>query len=543
MEDTTEADYPLIHWDIPGINGAPSTRIDLSAGRAVAFVGPNGAGKSALSWWLSANKASSGVTVARVIAHRRLWMKSSGADMTASQRAQSESNFKQLDAQTSSRTKVDLEDQRAARVIYDLLARVNSRNARLAELVDEGRPPSGVEGNVLTSVARVFGAANLELSFRTSDLSTIDAVRPGGAVYPIQHMSDGEKGALILAAEVLLAPKDSVMLIDEPERHLHRAISADFLTALMMERRDCGFVLFTHDLDLVARLDPATTTLCTVTGIAWQGMTPAGWELRVEPGELDVPDAVRVAIFGGRTNLVFVEGGKGSLDRPLYKLLFPNRTIVDCGGSDEVKHAVIGLRGSANYHWVTGQGVLDGDARTTAEITALAGKGILVLPVNEIESLYYLPLVLDAVASRQASTLGLHADDLNTRARTRALECLKIDNIKHLAAENSLKMIRNQALSSLPSAKDLLDAGVNVSIEIESPYESQLHALKASIAAGDYKEVVSNYSIKDSSIPSEVAGILRFRNAKDYESAVRAHLITDKALLTQLQEFVGSLHE
>ena len=470
-------------------------------------------------------------------------MRSSGAEMTASQRAMNESNFTAYDAQTSSRTIVEMEDQRAARVIYDLIARVNSRNARLAELVDEGRPPLGVEENVLTTVARIFGAASLDLSFRTSDLSTIDVVRPGGAVYPIQQMSDGEKGALVLAAEVLLAATGSVMLIDEPERHLHRAISADFLTALMMERPDCGFVLFTHDLDLVAGLNPANTTVCTVNRVAWHGETPAGWELRVEPGELDVPDAVRVAIFGGRTNLAFVEGGKGSLDRPLYKLLFPNRTIVDCGGSDEVKQAVIGLRDSASYHWVAGRGILDGDARTPAEITALAEKGVLVLPVNEVESLYYQPLILEAVAARQASTLGVNAGNLSMCARERALGCLGNDNIKHLAAENSLKMIRSQALTALPSAKDLSEAGPTLSVEIESPYGSQVRALETSIAEADYKEVVSNYSIKDSSIPAVVASALRFRDAKDYESAVRAQLMTDDALLAQLQAFVGSLPE
>lgn len=541
MEDTPKADAPLINWDIPGINGAPSTQISLSAGRVVAFVGPNGAGKSALSWWMSANKGSSPTTVARVIAHRRLWMRSSGAEMTAIQRASSETHISNMDKEASSRTQVEFEDQRAARVIYDLLARVNSRNARLAELVDTGQVPLGVGANVLTTVARVFKAASLDLSFQTSDLSTIDVVGPSGAKYPIQQMSDGEKGALVLAAEVLLAAANTVIMIDEPERHLHRAISADFLTALIMERPDCGFVLFTHDLDLVTRLDPGDTTLCTVTRVAWQDTTPAGWELQVEPGKLDVPDAVRVAILGGRTNLAFVEGANGSLDRPLYNLLFPDRTIVDCGGSDEVKQAVIGLKDSKDYHWVAGRGILDGDARTGAEITALAGKGILVLPVNEIESLYYLPLILDAVAARQASNLGHESDHLSGLARENALKCLKDDNIKHLAAENALKIIRTRALTALPSAKDLPDAETTVLVQIESPYVSQLHALKTSIAASDYGKVVSNYSIKDSSIPTVVARTLRFQDAKDYESAVRALLTTDEALLTQLQEFVGSL--
>ena len=63
-------------------------------------------------------------------------------------------------------------------------------------------------------------------------------------------MSDGERSAALIAATVLTVKPETVLLIDEPELHLHRAIIEPFLLALFKQRTDCAFVVSTHEIAL-----------------------------------------------------------------------------------------------------------------------------------------------------------------------------------------------------------------------------------------------------------------------------------------------------
>lgn len=48
-----------------------------------------------------------------------------------------------------------------------------------------------------------------------------------------------------------------------------------------------------------------------------------------------------------------------------------------------------GLRTSQSHHWLNARGVVDGDWRTEDEKSGLHARGILALPVSEVENLYY----------------------------------------------------------------------------------------------------------------------------------------------------------
>lgn len=530
---------PLLDWAVPSPGDADSVKLEAYAGHAVVIVGPNGSGKSALSHWLSVNRGGSSTPVTRVLAHRRVWMQSAGTEMTASQRTQYLSAFESWDSLPDSRVKVEGDSERSSKLLYDLLGRVNGRNARIADLVDAGQDTSSVEESMLTAIRRVFASANLEIAFRVTDLGEFEAVRQSGQTYPISEMSDGEKGAFLLAAEVLLAPPNSVQIVDEPERHLHRAISSDFIVSLMRVREDCAFVLLTHDLDLFGKLEPAVTTVCFVTEVVWSNGVACGWALETDSVASEVPDSVREAILGGRSQLLFVEGESSSLDFPLYRLLFPEWTVVPCGGSDEVKRATSGLQESGAYHWVDGRGILDGDARSPEELTALGTKKILVLPVDEVENLYYLSCVVDAVALRQATTFGEDPEPLRLRARENALGSLKSDTVQHLASVNAVKILRRQALASLPSGVDMISSGSQLSISIASPYPAQHQELADYVTSQDYDAIVRGYSVRDSGFRAAVAHALGFKSVDLYEKSVRALLGADKVLLTQVRKFVG----
>ena len=79
------------------------------------------------------------------------------------------------------------------------------------------------------------------------------------------QMSDGERSATIIAANVITAESESVLLIDEPERHLHRSVIEPFLSALFTFRKDCIFVIATHEIALpVANSDTQVLMLIPI---------------------------------------------------------------------------------------------------------------------------------------------------------------------------------------------------------------------------------------------------------------------------------------
>lgn len=376
-----------INWIIPTDDEDSGIQISLEPGQVVTLVGPNGAGKSALISWM--NNHDSSAPVNRVVAHRRIWLTSSGPELTASMRDQFADILSRHDREPKSRTSGQYEEQRVSGLLYDLMGRESGRNSRFVRCVESGEPTDDIEPSLLTTISAIMKGAGLDMRFEITNHMGLDVVHES-TKYPISAMSDGEKAALLLAADILLAPASSIQLLDEPERHFHRSISPKLISALIEARPDCGFVVSTHDLDLVERINLINNSIYLVKNVFWspQG-APKGWEIQKLPAGKPINESARRAVFGGRKEILFIEGESGSLDLALLSTLFPEYSVAPAGSSDNVQRAVSGLQSTEKLHWVSARGIIDGDARGSEEIGKLREKRILVLPVNEIESLYY----------------------------------------------------------------------------------------------------------------------------------------------------------
>lgn len=475
----------------------------------------------------------------RIFAHRRVWLSSSGPEITATTRKQYSDIISRQDQLPESRTKGDYEEQRVSGVLYDLLGKENGRNSRFVKLVEAEKPTDKIESSLLSDISLLMKDVGIDLSFEITDHMSLDVLK-GSARYPLSAMSDGEKAAFLLAAEVLMAPNSCIQLLDEPERHFHRSISPNLISALIEARSDCGFVISTHDIDLIESMKIDDNLVFFVNEVRWsnEGISTS-WDIQeIQTGE-SINDSARRAVLGGRRKIMFVEGTSESLDLALMSTLYPDYYILPTGSSHDVQTAVKGLKSSTQFHWVSAKGVIDGDTRHKDESKQLRAKDILVLPVNEIESLYYLPQIIEAQAKRQESHLGLESNSLFEIAQTEALTSIRQQSVaENLAAVNADKILRRSALTFLPSKNDLKTMDAKITLDLQSPYTSELNELTDAIEKSDLETIVKKFSIRDSGFPNAVAKALRYGNKKDYQNAVIVTINQDQELIKTLRKLI-----
>jgi energy-coupling factor transporter ATP-binding protein EcfA2 len=212
--------------------------------------------------------------------------------------------------------------------------------------------------------------------------------------YTASQMSDGERAALYLGAKVMLAPKDSVMVVDEPETHFHSLLAIALWDALEAQRADMRFVYVTHDLSFAMSRQDATFLLANGAG-----------KLDVVALEDDLPSELKKSILGAASfsyyasRVVFCEGEAHSLDTKILTAWFRGRdTVVSAVGScDGVRACVSALCNAKIVDNLDAIGVIDRDFRPDEFFTSLTENHI-ILPVHEIEGLICVPEVCDALA-------------------------------------------------------------------------------------------------------------------------------------------------
>jgi hypothetical protein len=430
-------------------------------------------------------------------------------------------------------------------VLFDIVARMNHYNAQAVEMYGNGASHQEVEAQLgqqlLKRLNAIFQLAGLSLELRLTEEQTLNAVNTAnGSEYPIFQMSDGEKSALLLAGEVLTTAEGSVYIIDEPERHLHRSISAGLVEAIIADRPDSHFVVLTHDLELAAALGDGASQVYSLTGCTWAGQNADGWQLFPADASAELPESARLAILGGRRELLFIEGEMHSLDMRLYKLLFPKWTLYPTGGCDQVIRAVTGLRTSESHHWLSARGVVDGDGRNEDEKSSLHARGILALPFNEVENLYYSDVVMRAVAARQAELVDESADGLTRQAAAVALRALGNDGTpERLATGLALSISRRRLVEAMPISINA--AAESITVNVPSPYPELLLKITDLLRLADLDGLVRLLPVRDTALRAQVARALRFQNTSDYEAAARVRIRDDATLAAAVRALIGPM--
>ena len=358
--------------------------------------------------------------------------------------------------------------------------------------------------------------------------------------YGMPQMSDGERNAVILAANILTAESGIALLIDEPERHLHRSIVEPLLSALFSLRDDCLFVVSTHDIALPLANPEAPVLI--VKSCSWNGATAEAWDARLLEGNTDLPEDLKRAILGSRRKILFVEGESQSLDMQLYTALFPDISVFPVGDFDQVIRSVEGLRNSKEMHEVEAYGLIDADNRINDEICNLSQRGIFALNGYSVESIYYCTEAIEALAIQQAEILGGDANEKIEAARYGALTALRVQGVpERMAARRCEREVRQMAQSQMPNWETIQNDRIQpIHVDANQLFEVELERFNNLLAEDDLEGTIARYPVRHTNVLAEIEKALEL-SKKQYSRVLISKIRRDSLLADKLRNRIEPL--
>jgi len=367
--------------------------IALEAGSSIVFVGANGAGKTRLAVEI---EKSLGSRAHRIGAHRALVLNPDVAKISEEAALRGLRNGNPDKSYQINHRNLFRWGQKAAVHLlndFDYLMQALYAEQSNRALITHTEARSGrLEDVVPTKFEQLKEIWERLLPARTLLLSgdRVDVIADG-STYSADQLSDGERAVLYMLGQALVAPANTVLVVDEPELHIHPSIMGRLWDEVQAARDDCGFIFITHDLNFAAhRLGKKFVIKSYKQGPAW--------EIEQVPEDSGFDESTVTLILGSRRPVLFVEGNGASLDSAIFRACYPDWTVIPRGSCEEVIHSVVTMRRNATLTRVTCAGLVDADDYTTEEISAMTEHGIAVLPVSEIENLVLLPSVAKAVA-------------------------------------------------------------------------------------------------------------------------------------------------
>ena len=532
--------------EIPTLSGE-QLLLDVDTGEQLFVLGANGTGKSALIQHIVSSHRND--KVKRITAHRQTAFDSERPTFTYPDRQQFEQQIRNWDFQYESRWKEDRQfgQQKQLAVLTDFIARENSYARSVYNMVrerklEEAETLVAQATSPLERINHLFRVANLTATLTLSDDGEIMAHHGDeNSAFRIAHLSDGERSATIMAATVLNVESGTVLLIDEPERHLHRSIIVPFLSALFEQRQDCSFVISTHEISLP--ISSPQSKILILHRCEWSGNNATAWDVDIFSPNAELPEELRLAILGSRRRVLFVEGEKHSLDQALYGALFPGVLVLSKGNCGEVQRAVNGLRDTGSSHHIRAFGLVDEDGRSQNEKTSLSNGGVFALNVNSVESLYYCSDVIAAVAEKQAAARDENPERLFEQACGNALGKIADDLANNMAARKCERLVRRSVLSKLPSWKQLKGAESAQSIVVSGDLEFAAERAKFGelFTARNLDGLIARYPLRHSEVFAEIARTLKCQGRNDYEKMAVTQIRKDEGLAQKLRARIGPL--
>lgn len=359
--------------------------------------------------------------------------------------------------------------------------------------------------------------------------------RKRGHIYAGRQLSDGERHALYLIGVCVVAPENSILMIDEPELHLHKSLISDLWNEIEDIRSDCKFIYITHDLDFAATRIKAKKIWVK------EYIHPNHWFLD-EVTESDVlPENLILELLGSYKNILFTESEGSGLDFKIYSQIFPDFTIIPRGGHTKVIESTKAVRANPNLFKINAFGLIDKDFRSDEEIQVLEKNKIFTIKVAEIENLMFVPEVMGIMAKhldlKPSEVIDAATDKIISNLQNNLEEQVSFRTGKEISY--LLKFYEEKSLGKdklLKSMENLIKT-----IDISALYDRNLKLYKSIIENKDLSEALKFHNeIKGFRFEiSKIFGLTKPR----YEQLFLSLLYSDKKveIINALKIYIPSI--
>ena len=264
---------------------------------------------------------------------------------------------------------------------------IAERNAKRNEFLDNKEDGTlYIKSEIKTTIDTVIDIWNDLIPHREmavdTDCNLVIHYKKNGEVkkYEAYRMSDGERIILYLVGRIMQAPKNGLIIVDEPEVYLHRTVVDKLWSRLEKERNDCTFIYMTHDLQFA-------TSRVGVKSWIKSYEYPTTWDIKIID-ENEIPEQLLLELLGSCKQILFCEGtSTTSLDKKIFDVLFSGFIIYPLESCKEVINYTKAYNALPNTN-TRAFGLVDSDFRTIQEIEDLKANNIFTYHVAEIENVF-----------------------------------------------------------------------------------------------------------------------------------------------------------
>lgn len=300
--------------------------------------------------------------------------------------------------------------------------------------------------------------------------------------YNGSEMSDGERAIFYFIGEALSVPSGCIIIVDEPENHLHKSILLRLWNAIEIVRQDCTFIYITHSLEFAS--SRINAQIIWVKGLK----SNFQWDYEVlEDGS--AWDNLMLEILGNRQKVLLVEGTPDkSIDRKLYAMLFPEYNIISLESCNSVIQYTKAYQKLRDIHYVDIKGIIDRDRRSNEEIINHNNNNIYTPDVAEIENLFLLPEVIKVVCIKQSKE---EYASILTAVQDKTFEFLarEIDSqalmFSKQKCQNDIFRIINDKANSIEDYKNNIST-IKDAVKIDEVYNECKHELTIIVENRDF---------------------------------------------------------
>lgn len=380
----------------------------------------------------------------------------------------------------------------------------------------QGRPPGKPQPTRLDRLRslwegifptnRIVKAAG-SLRFRTA---------AGSDLVDSRTLSRGEQTVFYHIAAMLYAPRQAVVFVEDPTLFVHPAVAGHLWDAIEKLRPDCRFVYDTVDVDFVN-----SRTANTCIWVKSYDAAARAWDYETLPSDR-LSDDLFIDLIGTRKPVLFIEGDAvHSIDSRLYSLVFTDFNVRPLGSCDKVIETTRSFRDLRPLHRLDSRGIVDRDRRTDEEVAYLRRKGIDVPEVAEVENIFLVPGVIQAMArhrQRPEAQVSNRVRSAVMKEFARQLDAQALQHVRHRVKRQA--ECRIDARFTCITAMELHLSQLVERLAPRRQYEALLQQFRQMVRDDDYLGVLRVFNHKPMLAECGVAEMLGYHNRDEYITGV-----------------------